>query len=101
MRATDLCPMCGVLREMDVSGFKTIAVDSAGNEAVMLTRAYHCSACFCFVRSEDVPATPEHLAGVLLDDEQREELHDEVHTIDERTSPLPRYRCLESGTEAE
>lgn len=78
MRFTDLCPMCGVLREMDVSGFKTVVVDSVGNEAVMLTRAYHCTTCFCFVRSEDVPATPENLADVLLDDEQREGLRSEV-----------------------
>jgi hypothetical protein len=66
--------MCGVLREMDVSGFTTISVDQAGNSSVLLTRAYHCAACFCFVRSEDVPATLENLAGVYLDEE---ELHDE------------------------
>jgi hypothetical protein len=67
---------------MDVSGFKTIAMDPAGNEVAILTRAYHCAACFCFVRSEDVPATSENLTGVLLDDEQKDELRNEFHTAD-------------------
>lgn len=69
MPYTDLCPMCGVLREMDVSGFRTIAVDAEGKQQVILTRAYHCRACFCFVRSEDVPAIPENLIDVLVDKE--------------------------------
>lgn len=79
MLFTDLCPLCGVLREMEVSGFKTIVRDPAGNEVVMLTRAYHCATCFCFVRSEEVPATPENVAGVLLEDSEQEEFHSECH----------------------
>jgi hypothetical protein len=69
MRPIDLCPMCGMLREMDVSGFTTISVDPAGNRLVLLTKAYHCAACGCFVRSEDVPATEEQFIGVRLDEE--------------------------------
>ena len=69
MNYFDLCPMCGLLREMNISGFRTIAVDDKGTRTAILTRAYHCRSCFCFVCAEDVDDTPENRENVLLDDE--------------------------------
>ncbi|HEY4612674.1 MAG TPA: hypothetical protein VII11_06795 [Bacteroidota bacterium] len=64
----DLCPMCGVLREMDVTGFQTAVVDADGRTIELLTRAFHCKACTCFVRSDEVLDVPEHREDVRLDD---------------------------------
>lgn len=69
MTIVDLCPMCGLLREMNLSGFRTIALDAEGKKTAVLTRVYHCRTCFCFVRSEDVEDVPENLVDVVLDED--------------------------------
>lgn len=72
MTCTDLCPMCGVLREMDVSGYRRVSIDEEGKKKNVLTRVHHCSTCFCFVRCEDVDDKPENLEGVIMDEEEME-----------------------------
>ena len=66
----DLCPICGVMREMVVTGYRTMFVDVRGESSTVLTRVYHCSVCDSFARAEDVADTVGNSAGVLLDDEQ-------------------------------
>ncbi|HEY5615786.1 MAG TPA: hypothetical protein VIL52_07155 [Bacteroidota bacterium] len=69
MTNVDLCPICGVLREMNVTGYRTTYTGAHGDSNIVLTRAYHCAMCCSFVRCENVEDTEENLAGVLLDDE--------------------------------
>lgn len=83
MTYTDLCPMCGVLREMDISGYRTVSIDAKGNSSITLTRAYHCRACCCFVRCEDVEDTPANREGVILDKEVTPEKPDRPDRIEE------------------
>lgn len=70
MMYTDLCLMCGVLREMDISGYRTVSIDMTGKKKTVLTLAYHCRTCYSFVRCEDVEDTPANLEGVILDEEE-------------------------------
>ena len=70
MMTTDLCPMCGVLREMEITGFRTAGFDTTGLRKSVLTRAYHCRSCSCFVRCEEVEDTPLNRQSVILDDDQ-------------------------------
>ena len=70
MTSFDLCPMCGVMREVDVTGFRTTFVNEQGDTKSLLTRAYHCNVCCSFIRCQEVEDTEENCAGVLLDDEQ-------------------------------
>jgi hypothetical protein len=59
--------MCGVLREMDVTGFRTTGFDKTGIKTSVLTRAYHCRSCSCFVRCEEVEDTQQNRENVILD----------------------------------
>ena len=53
----ELCPRCGVLRNMQVSTSRRKVVDSEGKVKEILTRVLHCAHCHSFVRSEDVEET--------------------------------------------
>ena len=70
MNTLDLCPMCGVMRGTDVTGYRTTVVNKEGVTKSILTRASHCNVCCTFIRCEEVEDTPENCAGVLLDEEQ-------------------------------
>ena len=69
MLKTDLCPMCGVLQEMAITGFRSVAARLDGSRVQLLTRAYHCKACGCFVGSEEVADNPEDETGVFMEEE--------------------------------
>jgi hypothetical protein len=67
MTYTDLCPMCGLLREMDLSGFRTVVVNPEGKKQTVLTRVYHCRQCASFARAENVSDTPDNRQDMVLD----------------------------------
>lgn len=50
----ELCPFCGTLREMDLTGYRTVGFDHEGNEDNTFTVVARCRYCGLLVRTEDV-----------------------------------------------
>ncbi len=55
----ELCPMCGVIQEMDVSAFHSTKVDAYDQATTIVTVAYHCSSCGALARYEHIQEEPE------------------------------------------
>ncbi len=47
--ASEFCPSCRELRNMQVSISEKICCDE-----IVIVRSYHCETCNCFVRSEEI-----------------------------------------------
>lgn len=56
--ANELCPRCGVIKNMIISTSKTKMTDFNGKKENVETKTFHCEACNSFLRSEEVN-TPE------------------------------------------
>ncbi len=52
--ANELCPRCGVTRNMILSTSQTKETNTNGKTETVITKSFHCEACNCFVRSEEV-----------------------------------------------
>jgi hypothetical protein len=50
----ELCPMCGVLQEMNVSAFHSEVVDVDGHPRTSITVVYHCKSCGALARHENI-----------------------------------------------
>jgi hypothetical protein len=57
---SELCPRCGILRNMQVSTSQRKVIDPEGNTKEILTRVFHCETCNSFVRSEDIEEPEDH-----------------------------------------
>ena len=55
----ELCPMCGVMQEMDLSAFHSLNVDSSGEAVAFVTVAYHCKSCGALARYEHIQEEPD------------------------------------------
>ena len=55
----ELCPMCGVIQEMDVSAFHSTRIDIRDQPTTIVTVAYHCSSCGALARYEHIQEEPE------------------------------------------
>lgn len=57
----ELCPMCGISQEMDVSAFHSTKVDVHDNATTIVTLAYHCRSCGALARYEHIQEEPEEI----------------------------------------
>ena len=48
----ELCPRCGVVRNLILSTSEDKLTDQAGKMILIITKTYHCESCHSFVRSE-------------------------------------------------
>lgn len=50
----DICPNCRELKTLTESASERQETNSEGKTEKIVTKAYHCSTCSCFVKSEDI-----------------------------------------------
>lgn len=52
--SVDICPKCGILRDMIESTCEREETNNNGDVVKIITKSFHCSFCNCFVNSEDI-----------------------------------------------
>jgi len=57
----ELCPRCGILRNVRISMSRRTAVDAEGKAKEILIRTLHCETCNSFVRSQDIEEPEDSL----------------------------------------
>ncbi|WP_088186750.1 hypothetical protein [Desulfosporosinus sp. FKA] len=51
--ANELCPRCGVARNMVIFSTENKSIDTDGKAVTVVTKNYQCEVCHTFVRSEE------------------------------------------------